>query len=88
MPISRVRSVTETNMMFITPTPPIASVSTPMNAQDELQAVRDAADLLRCFASRHELTARSSVGLKPWRVAEDLAHLLVDAFARCSGSTL
>ena len=30
-PISRVRSVTDTNMMFITPTPPMASVSTPMN---------------------------------------------------------
>ena len=29
-PISRVRSVTDTSMMFITPTPPIISVSVPM----------------------------------------------------------
>jgi hypothetical protein len=30
-PISRVRSCTDTSMMFITPTPPIISVSDPMN---------------------------------------------------------
>jgi hypothetical protein len=32
-PISRVRSCTFTNMMFMMPTPPIASVSTPMKVR-------------------------------------------------------
>ncbi len=37
MPISRVRSVTDTNMMFMMPTPPMASVSTPMNVSTTLR---------------------------------------------------
>ena len=39
MPISRVRSFTDTNMMFMMPTPPMASVSTPMNESTTLSPV-------------------------------------------------
>src|SRR5438309_7680073 len=35
LPISRVRWVTETSMMFISPTPPMPSVSVPMKARSE-----------------------------------------------------
>ena len=75
MPISRVRSVTETNMMFITPTPPMASVSTPMNVEHQLQpegdALGDLGGLRRAEEPQRPLVGR----VEAQALAERLLHL-------------
>ncbi len=48
-PISRVRSVTETSMMFITPTPPIRSPIELSTITDGHHAKNDVVELLRRF---------------------------------------
>ena len=68
MPISRVRSVTDTNMMFITPTPPMASVSTPMNPSTSFRPVTMPAVISAVCEEPNMRSARSSPGLKPSRL--------------------
>ena len=46
-PISRVRWVTDTSMMFIRPTPPMPSVSVPMKPSRILQAHGDDLELVQ-----------------------------------------
>ena len=74
-PISRVRSVTDTNMMFITPTPPIASVSTPMNVSTIFRPKNDRSDDLLRLGGAEDLH-RPFVGrVEPRRAAQHLPHL-------------
>ena len=75
-PISRVRSVTDTNMMFITPTPPMASVSTPMNVSTSFRpSTMPAGDLLQL--GRAEDPQRALVGrIEAQALAEHLLHLV------------
>ena len=62
-PISRVRSCTFTNMMFMMPTPPMASVSTPMNVSTSFSPSTMPPVISLVFADPNMLSARSSVGL-------------------------
>ncbi len=64
MPISRVRSVTETNMMFMIPTPPIVSVSTPMKVSTTFRPLVMPLIMARFSTESLMLMARSSSALK------------------------
>ena len=68
MPISRVRSFTDTNMMFMMPTPPMASVSTPMNDSTTLSPVVMPPICFMFSTESLMLSARSSAGLKRSRL--------------------
>ena len=59
-PISRVRSCTDTSMMFITPTPPISSVSDPMKTSTTIRppAIPSTTAMISALVSAR--TARSS----------------------------
>ncbi len=59
-PISRVRSCTETSMMFITPTPPIISVSDPMNTSTTISPLAMPSTIAIVSALVSARTARSS----------------------------
>ena len=63
-PISRVRWVTETSMMFISPTPPMPSVSVPMKASRICRPVVMIWNCFNCFIMLKTKTARLSSGLK------------------------
>ena len=69
MPISRVRSCTETNMMFITPTPPMPSVRMPMKPSTSFSPVVMPLVISFALADPNARSARSSFGLKPRRLA-------------------
>ena len=62
-PISRVRSCTLTNMMFMMPTPPIASVSTPMNVSTIFRPPTMPLVISCVFSEPNMFSARSSAGL-------------------------
>jgi hypothetical protein len=68
-PISRVRSVTETSMMFMTPTPPTARVMAPMMPRRISRATEKATICLPSSMVSHVLRAFSSRGSKWWRWA-------------------
>ena len=53
-PISRVRSVTDTSMMFITPTPPIRSEMNAMKTIAPRDAARDALEALDHLVRRDD----------------------------------
>ncbi len=74
-PISRVRSVTDTSMMFITPTPPIISVSVPMKTSTALSPL--AIPLSAPVVSIESFTrsARIVPRFEPVPDRQDLPHL-------------
>ena len=74
-PISRVRSVTDTNMMFITPTPPIASVSTPMNVSTSLRPSTMPAVIFCDSADPNDAHRAFVGGIEAQPLAEQLLHL-------------
>ena len=75
-PISRVRSCTLTNMMFMMPTPPIASVSTPMNVST-IFSPPTMPPVISLRLRRAEHVERALVGrVVAVALREELAHLL------------
>ena len=68
-PISLVRSCTETSMMFITPTPPIISVSEPMNTRTTISPFAMPSTIAMMSALVSARTARSSLGSNRCRAA-------------------
>ena len=68
-PISRVRWVTETSIMFIKPIPPMASVMVPTMARSSLSAILMMENWSNCFMASKMKTARWSSGLKLWAAA-------------------
>ena len=69
MPISRVRSCTDTNMMFITPTPPMPSVSTPMKPSTSFSPSTIPPVIFDDSVDPKVRSARSSDGLKAYCLA-------------------
>ncbi len=67
-PISRMRSSTETSMMFITPTPPIPRVSAPMNTSSTCRPMVMPSMMGRNSSRPNIWIARLSVGEKRWRL--------------------
>jgi hypothetical protein len=62
MPISRVRCVTDTSMMLARPTPPMASVSDPMNPSSRRSAIPMVSTRRSNSLKTTVRTARSSRG--------------------------
>ena len=75
MPISRVRSVTETSMMFMIPMPPTRS-DTPAIAASSVVRVFDVCEAVSMISDWFitSKSASSPVG-EPVRLAQDLLHL-------------
>ena len=68
-PISRVRSVTETSMIFITPTPPTAKVTAPINPSTACRPNEKPLIMALSSIVSHSGVALSSLGSKWWRLA-------------------
>ena len=78
MPISRVRSVTDTSMMFMMPMPPTSSEMPTIAAETSVIVLRDAARR-SSRSSRDDSTSKSSWSFAPEAVR--LAHQRRDAAA-------
>ena len=68
-PISRMRSSTDTSMMFIKPTPPMPRVSAPMKVNRTSRPMVRLSMTGRNSSRPNICMARGSVGEKRWRLA-------------------
>ena len=73
-------------MMFITPTPPMPSVRMPMKPSTSFNPVVIPRVISPALAEPNPRSARSSVGLKPWRFPSS-SRTARSAFASIIGST-
>src|SRR5713101_5962203 len=83
-PISRMRSSTETSMMFITPTPPIPSVSVPINVSSTCRPMVSASMIGRNSSRPNIWMAFLSVLLPCCHRRQHLCHSLLFKL-RCNG---
>ena len=86
-PISRMRSSTDTSMMFMTPTPPMPSVSVPMNTSSTCRPMVMPSMIGPELLAPEHLDGALVGGREALALADRLPHLLHRLLARSTAMT-